>query len=173
MAAAPPAVVIRPGRAGDLAAIVAILNHYIRETHHSFDVDPHTEATRAGWFAGFGEQGPHRLLVAEDASGVLGYASSTGFRPKAAYARSVETSIYLRPGAEGRGLGGRVYATLFSELEAEPVHRAYAVIALPNPASIALHARLGFHSAGVLREVGFKFGRYWDVEIFEKALPGA
>jgi len=166
-------VVIRPGRAGDLAAILAILNHYIRETHHSFDVEPHTPASRAGWFAGFGEQGPHRLLVVEDSAGLAGYACSTSFRPKTAYARSVETSIYLRPGAEGRGLGGRLYAALFAELERELVHRAYAVIALPNPASIALHARLGFHSAGVLHEVGFKFGRYWDAEIFEKSLLGA
>ena len=164
---------IRPGRAEDLPAIVEILNHFIRETHVSFDLEPHTPASRADWFAGFAERGPHRLLVVEAAGEVLGYACSVPFRSKAGYARSVETSIYLRPGAEGRGLGRTLYAALFAALEGEHLHRAYAGIALPNPASIALHARLGFHSVGVMREVGFKFGRYWDVEFFEKPLPGA
>lgn len=164
---------IRAGRGEDLPALVDILNHYIRDTHHTFDVEPFTPSARAGWLAGFADTGPHRLLVCEDASGMLGYACSTCFRPKAAYARSVETSIYLRPGAEGRGLGRALYGALFAELEREAVHRAYAVIALPNPVSVALHTQLGFHSAGVLREVGFKFGHYWDVEIFEREMKAA
>ncbi len=171
MSAAPPS--IRPGRAEDLPAIVEIVNHFIRETHVSFDLEPHTPASRAAWFAGFAERGPHRLLVAEEAGEVLGYAASQPFRPKAGYARSVETSIYLRPGAEGRGLGRQLYGALFAELERESLHRAYAGIALPNPASIALHARLGFRSVGAMREVGFKFGRYWDVEFYEKSLTSA
>ena len=168
-----PALRIRPARAEDLPAIVEIVNHYICESHVSFDLEPHTAASREGWSAGFAERGPHRLLVAEDAGEVLGYAASQPFRAKAGYARSVETSIYLRPGAEGRGLGRQLYGALFAELDREPVHRAYAGIALPNPASVALHTRLGFRSVGAMREVGFKFGRYWDVEFFEKALPGA
>ncbi len=163
----------RSARAEDLAAIVELVNHFIRETHISLEHEPHTPASRQAWFDGFAERGPHRLLVADDAGALLGYACSTTFRHKAGYARSVETSIYLRPGAEGRGLGRQLYGALFAELEGEPVHRAYAGIALPNPASVALHARLGFHSVGVMREVGFKFGRYWDVEFFEKMLAGA
>jgi phosphinothricin acetyltransferase len=161
---------IRSARPADLAALVEIVNHFIRETHVNFEHEPHTPASRQAWFDGFAERGPHRLLVAEDAQGLAGYACSTVFRGKAGYARSVETSIYLRPGAEGCGLGRQLYSALFAELEGEPVHRAYAGIALPNPASVALHARLGFHSVGVMREVGFKFGRYWDVEFYEKAL---
>lgn len=164
---------IRPARSEDLPGLVALVNHFIRETHVCFDLEPHTEASRADWFAGFAERGPHRLLVAEDAAGLAGYACSTSFRGKIGYARTVETSIYLRPGAEGRGLGRQLYGALFAELEGEAVHLAVAGIALPNPASVALHARLGFQSVGVIREVGFKFGRYWDVEFFAKALPGA
>jgi phosphinothricin acetyltransferase len=164
---------IRPSSISDLAALTDILNHFIRATHVSLDLEPHTPGSRQTWFAGFAARGPHRLLVAEDAEGLAGYACSTGFRSKAGYARSVETSIYLRPGAEGRGLGRLLYGALFAELEREPVHRAIAGIALPNPASIALHERLGFHSVGVMREVGFKFGRYWDVEFFARDMPGS
>lgn len=164
---------IRPARSEDLPGLVAIVNHFIRETHVSFDLEPHTPASRAEWFAGFAEHGPHRLLVAEDAAGLAGYASSTSFRGKIGYARTVETSIYLRPGAEGRGLGRQLYGALFGALEGEALHQAIAGIALPNPASVALHARLGFHSVGVMREVGFKFSRYWDVEFFAKRLADA
>jgi phosphinothricin acetyltransferase len=168
----PPGLLIRAGRTADLAALTDIINHYIRESQCTFDVEPFTPAARQGWFAGFAERGPYRLLVMESAEGILGYACSTPFRPKAAYARTVETSVYLRPGAEGRGLGQQLYGALFAELEEEPVHRALAIIAQPNPASVALHIRLGFRSAGVMREVGFKFERYWDAELFARTLPG-
>ncbi|MEO0869641.1 MAG: N-acetyltransferase family protein, partial [Cyanobacteria bacterium J06642_11] len=99
-----------------------------------------------------------------------GYATSSKFSQKAAYDTSVETSIYLLPDAQGQGLGTRLYETLFESLADADVHRAYAGITLPNPASVALHQKLGFHSAGRYREVGRKFDQYWDVEWFEKSL---
>jgi phosphinothricin acetyltransferase len=101
---------------------------------------------------------------------VIGYASSSRFRTKAAYDTSVETSVYLAPDAVGRGVGSLLYEKLFKALEGEDAHRAYAGIALPNPASIGLHERFGFKRAGHFTEQGRKFGRYWDVAWYEKPL---
>jgi phosphinothricin acetyltransferase len=102
---------------------------------------------------------------------VVGAAWSSPFRPKAAYDTSVETTIVLDPAAIGRGLGKRLLAALLDELAAEDVHRAYAVIALPNDASIALHHRLGYRSLGIQNEVGRMYGKYWDTKLLERRFP--
>ena len=101
---------------------------------------------------------------------MLGYANSGRFRAKDAYLTSVETSIYLRHDQTGRGLGRRLYGSLFEKLANQPVHRAYAAITLPNQASISLHQGIGFEKCGFLSEVGFKLDQYRDVQWMEKAL---
>jgi phosphinothricin acetyltransferase len=163
-----PATVIRPAEADDLAGVVRILNHYIEHSHVTFDTRPFTPEERRTWFDAFGAAGRHRLLVAQNGTGIVGYASSTAIRPKPAYDPSVETTIYLDPGAVGRGIGRRLYASLLDLLAAEDVHRAYAGIALPNPASIALHESLGFRHLGTFDEAGRKFGRYWSIGWWER-----
>jgi len=164
---------VSPGEEGDLAALTELYNHYVRETAITFDVTPLTPDERRPWLLSHPEDGPHRLLVAREAGSpekILGYATSGPFRPKAAYATSVETSVYLAPDAGGRGIGTLLYKQLFEALEGEDVHRAYAGIALPNEASIRLHRRFGFEEIGVYGEVGRKFGAYHDVAWFEKRL---
>jgi phosphinothricin acetyltransferase len=84
----------------------------------------------------------------------------------------VETSVYIAPDAVGRGAGTRLYEELFRSIEHEDVHRALAGIALPNPASIALHERFGFKRVALFTEQGRKFERFWDVAWFEKPLEG-
>jgi len=166
-------VQVSPGEEGDLAALTELYNHYVRETAITFDVTPLTPDERRPWLHSHPEDGPHRLLVAREAGSpekILGYATSGPFRPKAAYATSVETSVYLAPDAGGRGIGTLLYKQLFEALEGEDVHRAYAGIALPNEASIRLHRRFGFEEIGVYGEVGRKFGAYHDVAWFEKRL---
>jgi phosphinothricin acetyltransferase len=165
---------IRPGRVEDVPALLAIYNHYVATTAITFDVEPLTLQERLEWLGHYAETGPHRLIVATDAESgrALGYATSSRLRPKPAYATSVETSVYAHPDERGRGLGTLLYAALFDALAGEDVHRAYAGIALPNPASIALHCRFGFREIGVYREVGRKFDRWWDVAWFEKDLAG-
>lgn len=165
-----PGLIIRPAERDDLPALTALYNHYIEHTVITFDVAPISVEERSQWFEHYATSGPHRLLVGRRDDRVIGYASSGSFRPKAAYGRSVETSIYLQPDALGRGDGRRLYEALFAVLAEEHVHRAYAGVSLPNDASVRLHERLGFSSVGVFREVGFKFGRYVDVEWFERAL---
>lgn len=164
---------IRSARRPDLPALVRIYNHYVAHTWVTFDTEPFAVEERAPWFEGFAESGPHRLLVAEIDGEAGGYASSRPFAAKAAYASSVETTIYLDPARVGRGVGRPLYRALLDALEAEPgVHRAYAGIALPNDASVALHEKLGFAPAGTFREVGFKLGGYRDVRWYERDVSG-
>jgi phosphinothricin acetyltransferase len=161
---------IRPATADDLAAVNDIYNQYVVETHYTFDLEPVTMEARREWFTQYASSGRYRLLVALVDDAVIGYACSGRFRPKVGYETSVETSVYLAPEAVGRGAGSRLYDGLFKALEGEDLHRAYAGIALPNPASIGLHERFKFKRVAHYAEQGRKFGRYWDVAWFEKPL---
>jgi len=161
---------VRPATAGDLSAVNDIYNQYVLEAHYTFDLEPMSAEARREWFSHYGETGRHRLLVAVSDGLVIGYASSSRFRTKPAYDTSVETSVYLAPDSVGHGAGSRLYESLFKALEGEDVHRAYAGIALPNPASIGLHERFGFKRVGHFTQQGRKFGRYWDVAWYEKPL---
>lgn len=165
-----PDILIRPAGSSDLPRIVEIYNHYVIHTPVTFDVEPYTAETRLPWFQQFAETGRHRLLVAEEAGLVLGYAGTTRFRPKAAYNTTVETTIYCAPDSTQKGLGRRLYSALFVAIADEDVRLIVAGFTLPNPASQALHERLGFRHVGVFKEVGRKFGRYWDVAWMERPL---
>ncbi|MFF3247416.1 GNAT family N-acetyltransferase [Streptomyces sp. NPDC002870] len=165
-------VQVRAGTEADLEALTELYNHYIRETAVTFDTTAFTPEQRRSWLHSHPEDGPHRLLVARDVRSalLLGYATSSPFRPKPAYSTSVEVSVYCAPDAAGRGIGTLLYKALFEALDSEDLHRAYAGIAQPNEASARLHARFGFRHIGTYREVGRKFGRYWDVAWYEKDL---
>ncbi|HKW60888.1 MAG TPA: GNAT family N-acetyltransferase [Candidatus Dormibacteraeota bacterium] len=164
---------VRPATADDLEAINRIYNHYVVRSHVTFDEEPLSMDARREWFAHFSNRGPHRVFVGLEGERVTGFASSSRLRPKPGYITSVETTIYLAPEAVGKGAGTRLYEALFSSLAGHDLHRAYAVIALPNPASIALHEKFGFKRAAHFTEQGRKFGRYWDVDWFERPLDGA
>ena len=165
-------VQVRPGVEGDLEALTDIYNHYVRETPITFDIAAFTPEERRPWLLSHPEDGPYRLKVAADADTqeILGYATSSPYRAKPAYVTSVEVTVYLAPRAGRRGIGTLLYKALFEALADEDVHRAYAGIAQPNEASTRLHERFGFRHVGTYREVGRKFGRYWDVAWYEKAL---
>lgn len=163
--------VVRAALLEDVSALTDIYNHYVRTSGVTFDTTEFTVEARHDWFSHYATTGPHRLLVAVDGGDVLGYATSSPFRPKPGYATSVETSVYLRPDATGRGLGTVLYRAVFDALAGQDLHRAYAGVALPNDASVRLHERLGFREIGTFVEVGRKFGRYWDVRWFERSLP--
>ena len=162
---------MRAGRSDDLPALTEIYNHYVEHTHVTFDLEPFTVDERREWFGHYAETGRHRLLVAETADGVvLGYATSGRFRDKPAYGPSVETTVYCSTAAIGQGAGSALYAALFDALRGEDVHRAYAGVALPNDASLALHRRFGFTEIGTFREVGRKFDKWWDVTWLERGV---
>ena len=154
---------IRPAERRDLPRLTEIYNYYVLNTPVTFDIEPYTVERREPWFAQFAPTGRHRLPVAESAAGVVGYAGTTRFRPKAAYDTTVETTIYCAPEEAGKGIGKRLYAALFEALRGEDIHRFVAGYALPNPATAAIHQRFGFKVVGVFSENGRKFGKYWDV----------
>lgn len=163
-------VSIRRAVQADLPALLAIYNYYVAHTHITFDLEPRTLEQRQAWFDAFASTGRYQCFAAARDGVAVGWACSGKLKEKAAYQTSVETSIYLVPGESGQGLGRRLYAELFAALKGADVHRAFAGIALPNDASIALHRALGFEPVGVYAQVGRKFDRFWDVAWFGRAL---
>ncbi len=164
---------VRPARDADLQALTDIYNHYVRETPITFDVEPFTLAQRRMWLDSFGLAGRYRCLVAVKDGTVIGWASSHRYNERAAYDTTVLTSVYLAPDMTGQGIGRRLYAALFEALAGEDLHRAVGRITVPNEASVALHQGMGFERAGLYREVGRKFGRFWDVATYLKAIPAS
>ena len=161
-------LVTRAARLDDLPRLTEIYNHYVVHSPATFDLEPKTLDQRREWFSQFAEAGRHRLLVADENGVILGYAGTMRWRPKPAYDTTVETSIYCAPESVGRGVGGNLYAALFDAIAGENIHRIVAGYVPPNPASAALHERFGFRPVGTFSEVGYKFGRYWDVCWVEK-----
>ncbi len=159
---------IRPARASDATRLAEIYNPYVLETAITFEVEPVDEANRRAWIAEHADTGRWRLLVAEQAGRVVGWANSRRFHERKAYEPTIETGIYLESSAQGRGIGTTLYGALFDALAAEDVHRVIAGIALPNAASVALHRRFGFREVGILSQVGRKFDRWWDVLWMER-----
>jgi phosphinothricin acetyltransferase len=152
----------------DVGAICDIYAPIVEHTAISFEAVP---PTHAEFTARLDETMPdYPWLVAEDDVEVLGYAYGHRFAPRAAYAWSVETSIYVRDGARGRGVGRALYGALLPLLAAQGYRQAFAGIALPNPASVALHESLGFAAVGAYREVGYKFGAWHDVGWWQRPL---
>ena len=160
---------VRSARDTDLADLLRISNYYVENSHSTFDLEPFDLEGRMEWLHDFSTSGRYRLFVATVDNIVVGYASSSRFRSKPAYDPLVETTTYLDPDHVGRGLGDALYKELFAALKTEDVHRAFAGIALPNPASQKLHERFGFRLVGTFNDAGRKFERYWDVSWYEKA----
>ena len=113
----------------------------------------------------------HPWLVAVDGSdGAVGFVYASGHRDPPSYQWSVNTSVFIREDARGQGVGTALYVELFRQLVSLGYYRAFAGVALPNPASIALHESVGFKLLGVYEKVGFKFGAWRDVGWWQKAL---
>ncbi|WP_338761777.1 arsinothricin resistance N-acetyltransferase ArsN1 family B [Massilia sp. METH4] len=161
---------IRDATAGDAAAIAAIYNPYILETTISFEETAVSPDDMRSRIAGV-QDGGLPWLVLENADGpIAGYAYATKWRVRHAYRYSVETSVYLASGASGKGHGTALYLELLRRLRDAGCHLAIAGIAQLNPASVALHEKLGFVKVAHFGEVGFKFGRWLDVGYWELRL---
>ncbi len=166
-------MIIDTGRDSDAAALLALRNHYIAHSVATFDEAPLRQAAVQDWIAGFAATGPYRLLVARDGASLLGFCSSQPYRAHPAFARTIETSVYVAADAAGRGVGSALYERLFAELAGEGLHRAVVGIALPNEASIRLHARFGFKPVGVFDEYAQKNGRPVSSQWMQRAMSGA
>jgi phosphinothricin acetyltransferase len=160
---------LRAASPGDAAAVAAIYAPYVTDSTVTFETEPPTAQEMRGRMEAVAGRFP--WLVAEEADGSLaGYAYACPFRARAAYRFAVETTVYLRPEASGRGLGARLYGPLLTALERQGFTQAIAAVALPNDASVALHERLGFGHAGTYAQVGYKLGRWLDVGLWQRPL---
>ena len=157
---------IRPAVRDDAERIAAIYNHHVENTVITFEVDPVSPGEMASRIS----RETHPWLVADEEGSVQGYAYATRWKLRAAYVNTVETAIYVAPDQCGKGLGTYLYAALLDQLRSNGIHSALGGIALPNPASIALHEKLGFKKVGELKEVGWKLGRWIDVGYWQLIL---
>jgi len=159
---------IRVATAADLPTIRAIYGQSVRETVATFDTD---DPPTTYWQAKLDSAAPgDHLIAVEHGGSMVGFAFSGPFRPRPAYLRTRETSIYLADTAVGQGLGRLTYTHLLDLLRADGIHTVLAVVAEPNPASCALHEALGFEVVGTLREVGWKFGHWVDTRWYQLIL---
>ena len=160
---------LRTATTADLPAMTAVYNEAVAHTLATFDTEPRDEDHYAAAVAST-RPGDH-VVVAEVADRVVGMAYSGTYRPRRAYDGTREVSVYVDPAARGSGLGRLLYEDLLARVDADGIHTCLAVIALPNPASEALHRAVGFEPAGVLREVGHKFGRWVDTALWQRMHP--
>ncbi len=153
---------IRSAVEQDADAITGIYNHYVLNTIATFEDQAVSAAEMARRICQVLSL-PLPWLVVEADRRVVGYAYATRWRTRHAYRFSAESTIYLMPGQESRGIGTQLYGALFSQLRDSGIHAVMAGISLPNPASIALHEKLGMSQAAHFEAVGFKFDRWVDV----------
>lgn len=160
---------IRDASVADAESVAAIYNHFVLTTSISFEEAAVAPAEMAQRIADV-QAAALPWLVAEQDGVVAGYAYATKWRARHAYRFSVESTVYLAPALGGKGLGTALYGALIERLRAAGFHMVIGGIALPNPASIALHEKLGFEKVAQFSEVGFKFDRWTDVGYWELKL---
>lgn len=153
---------IREANESDSEAIVAIYNHYIRNSVATFEEDEINSAEMAARIEKVVRAGLP-WIVTENDGVIQGYAYAGPWNSRAAYRHTVEVTIYISSLAVSGGLGTQLYTDLFSRLQERKIHCVIAGITLPNPQSVAIHEKFGMKKSGEFKEVGYKFGKWLDV----------
>ena len=163
-------MLVRPASAADLTAIQSIYAHHVLHGTASFEETPPTVQEMRGRYDGVVSSGlPY--LAAEEAGEVLGYGYCTLYRTRSAYRYTLEDSVYVREGQHRKGVGRAILTALIERSEQLGYRQLIAIIGdRGQAASIGLHANLGFLRAGLLRSVGFKFGRWIDTVVMQRPL---
>ena len=162
-------IACRPATPADAPEIAAIYAHHVLHGTATFDTEPHGADVWAGKIADIAAR-CWPFLVAETDGVVVGYAYATQFRDRAAYARSCEDSIYIAAGLRGSGIGTVLLSVLIVAAREAGFREMVAVIGAAEPASVALHAKLGFREVGRLSDIGEKFGRLLDTLYMQRSL---
>tara|TARA_B100001057_G_scaffold410274_1_gene425296 strand:+ start:1417 stop:1920 length:504 start_codon:yes stop_codon:yes gene_type:complete len=160
-------IIIRNLINADIEAVNSLYNIYIRKTAFTFDIKEKTLSEKQEWSKIFKKNTPFKCVVAYEHDALIGFASSRPFRDKEAYKSSIETSVYIDEKYIGKGYGRLLMEDLLNKIDGYNINRAYAFITEPNSASEKLHINLGFKKIGLLNKVGKKFGKFWDVGVFE------
>lgn len=168
MIASSSPITVRVAGPNDSEAIRAIYNLEVSESTVTFDLTPRTPADQHLWLEE--HSGVHPAVVAMEGDSVVGFGSLSPYRPRPAYATTVEDSVYVRRDRQGRGVGRAVLSELVDLATNHGFHAVMARIVDGHGASIALHRGCGFEMVGVEREVGRKFNRWLDVVVMQKLL---
>ena len=155
---------IRAARAEDAAALAAIWNPWIRETAVTFNAVEKTEADMQAMIAG------RDCFLVYVNNGLQGFATYSQFRGGIGYATCMEHTVILSPTALGMGAGRALLAGVEAHAKAAGAHQMIAGVSGENPEGRAFHAALGYHEIAIIREAGFKFGRFMDLVLMQKFL---
>lgn len=162
---------IRDADERDLPHIRGIYNHYVSNSTVTFDEEPQSLAELRARFRRTQRLGHPWIVAVSPAGQILGYATVTPWKQKAAYRFTVENSIYVSPAATGKGIGTALMAELLERAKAAGIKEVVAVIADRGAeSSIAMHERFGFREIGRMGKVGFKFGRWLGTVLMQKSL---
>lgn len=159
---------IRLATTGDAEAIRAIYNEEVLTSTVTFDLVPRSEQDQIEWMEA--RSGAHAVIVAVDEGAVVGFGSLSPYRPRPAYATSVEDSVYVHRDHQGRGVGSLILGGLVERAQQHGFHTVVGRIVGGHEASIGLHRSLGFDHVGTEREIGRKFGRWLDVVVMQRML---
>ncbi len=159
---------IRSATSHDVASILEIYRPYILDTAISFETEPPSLEDMQKRIAETLDLFP--WLVIESEKSIQGYAYATPFKSRHAYSWSVESTVYVKKGFHGKGFGKKLYKDLLGKLKSQGVVNVIGGISLPNDASVRLHESFGFRQVAQLKEVGFKFGKWWDVGYWQLRL---
>ena len=165
-----PSFEIRPATAADLPFITGIYEHAVRYGTATFELIPPDLAEMTRRFGALIDGG-FPYFAASLEGRVVGYAYAGAYRPRPAYRFTVENSVYLQPAIHRRGIGLQLLQRLIAECDARGYRQMIAVIGdSANAGSIGVHAKCGFQMIGTHPNVGFKFGRWLDTVMMQRAL---
>ena len=151
-------------------AILDILNEAIENSTALYDYRARTPAMMDAWFDAKERAGHPVIGVIDDSNQLLGFGSYAGFRAWPAYKYTVEHSLYVERSHRGHGVGRRLLTELIATAEQQDYHSLIGGIDSQNAASIALHRRLGFEQCAHIRQAGFKFNRWLDLQFYQLLL---
>ena len=166
--------IVRSAEDLDAGQIADIYNHYVEHSIATFEEKPVELSEMAARLRDVHDAG-FPWLVAQQSAGIVGYAYASQWKSRSAYRYSVEVTVYLDPQATGVGWGTRLYNSLFADLKDRGFRTAIGGISLPNPASVALHEKMGMTQVAQFRSVGYKLGQwidvgYWQVDLGSSAI---
>lgn len=159
---------IRSLHINDAQALLHIYNYYVLNTTVTFDIEALSLKTFLDKLKHIYNDYP--FIVYEEDNEILGYAYGSRFRPKPAYNYVVESTVYVKHTAHGKQIGTKLYTELLNQLKETNLHTVLGVLTIPNAASIKLHEKFGFKNVAHLKEVGFKFGEWQHIGIWQLKL---
>ena len=159
---------IRKAKPEDSHDIALIYNYYIENSTITFETNPVSHEEMACRIADISEKYPY--FVYEESGKVVGYCYVSSWKKKAAYSKTVESTVYIDKNFQGKGIGRALMNKLINDLKEKSFHAVIACITTPNPISVKLHEDLGFRKVSEFHEVGYKFGKWLDVGDWELLL---